>query len=186
MVLPFACRAVPTVVGKAEALHTLLHVSVVVRTWRTRLSSLGWALMLGVLFGVFTSACHETDRTSSEPTPKSSSLSDRELAEQYCSGCHQFTEPELLRKSFWEEAVLPRMGRRLGIFEEQSRSANSFAQGFEGVRAKASDLFPSSPRLSREKWNRIVRYFLENAPTTPPGSGGPSEHQKDPRSVSDS
>lgn len=60
------------------------------------------------------------------------------------------------------------MGRRLGMFERPIHSGNSFAQGFDDVRAKASPLFPSEPQLSEEKWNRIVQYFLENAPDTPP------------------
>ena len=134
------------------------------RLFICRGSTLLCLLVVGALF----TGCQEDEGSGSFSSRGTASLSDRQLAQRYCAGCHQFPEPDQLRRSIWKDAILPRMGRRLGIFEGAAPRGNAFSQGSGGIRAQASPLFPSSPQLSDDEWDRIQQYFLENAPEASP------------------
>lgn len=93
-------------------------------------------------------------------------LSGRKLAEAHCQGCHAFPNPELLDRETWTQVVLPRMGRRMGIYEGGERPDSLFEEGVAGELVREADIFPKEPTLSREKWRKIVEYFAEEAPDT--------------------
>lgn len=72
------------------------------------------------------------------------------LAEKHCQSCHQFPEPQLLDKKTWFRYVLPKMGAFAGF------------RHFEGATYfdEAQTTMPSAD------WNRIVRYYVTQAPDT--------------------
>jgi len=88
------------------------------------------------------------------------------LAKQYCTNCHVFPDPNLLDRSTWKEKVLPNMGWRLGI---RKGNADPFAdmEEDEAVLVRELKVFPTTPLLSEENWNKIVEYYLQKAPNNP-------------------
>jgi len=131
------------------------------RRFRISLSSLaGLFSLAGTLM---LAACGTSQPSATEP----SDLSGPELAKTYCGSCHQFPEPGLLPRHAWEQGVLPKMAWRLGITATDTAST-IYAQMDEqehfqkGVRL---GVFPAEPVLHSEDWLKIVKYYLENAPT---------------------
>lgn len=109
----------------------------------------------------------QSDEESRENTRNDSegeSVPGGALAEQHCGSCHQFPRPRLLTRSTWEEAVLPRMAHRLGLYEGE-RPDSLFESGIGGTVVRAANVFPKEPVLSRDEWRAIVDYYLEQAPT---------------------
>lgn len=94
------------------------------------------------------------------------SVSGRELAQMHCQGCHAFPDPDLLDRETWTQVVLPRMGRRMGIYEGGERPDSLFEEEVGGELVREANIFPKEPILSREKWQKIVDYFSEKAPDT--------------------
>lgn len=96
--------------------------------------------------------------------PSSDSQTNAQLANTYCGSCHLFPAPELLPKSQWEN-VLPRMGARLGMPSESFNpyEGKSLQDRFQLQEAK---VYPTSPLLSNEAWEKIRHYFLSKAPDT--------------------
>lgn len=78
--------------------------------------------------------------------------SEKSLAQQYCSSCHTFPAAGLLDTSTWKRSVLPAMAKELGI-------------GFYGKQP-----FKNKPGAgpSVEEWEKIVSYYLRNAPPVLP------------------
>ncbi|MBB1285382.1 VCBS repeat-containing protein [Flavisolibacter sp. BT320] len=72
------------------------------------------------------------------------------LAKTHCQSCHLLPEPSLLNKKTWFNHVLPKMGGLLG-FERFDNSAY-----FESGRTHGA--------MSLTDWNKIVSYYVENAP----------------------
>jgi hypothetical protein len=96
------------------------------------------------------------------------------LAATYCSSCHAFVPPEKLIKSSWKEDVLPSMGNRLGIYKDNKRPANLIERGEGGQIVEAANIFPSTPAISTDDWERIVNYYISKAPESiPAGSTTP-------------
>jgi len=93
------------------------------------------------------------------PTDDLSKRSARELAAIYCGACHLQPEPHLLDRKTWEQQTLPRMLARVGLAPEVVENNP------ESALLKASGAFPESPLLPMESWNRIVDFYLSNAPT---------------------
>lgn len=77
----------------------------------------------------------------------------KQLAEKHCVSCHQFPEPDLLDKSTWVFQVLPKMGRLLGF------------DHFETTNYFQNDL--GTPRMSIDEWNKLVYYYVRQAPEQP-------------------
>ena len=71
------------------------------------------------------------------------------LAKTHCQSCHLLPDPGLLDKKTWFNHVLPKMGGLLGF--------TRFDNGtyFESGRLETMPL---------SDWNKIVRYYVENAP----------------------
>ncbi|WP_341224899.1 VCBS repeat-containing protein [uncultured Arcticibacterium sp.] len=88
------------------------------------------------------------------------SMSGEALSKAYCGSCHAYTEPSLLDKNTWKYGVLPQMGHRLGIYENQTRA--SLIE--QGQITNLQDVFPAKQVLSNEEWEAIKKYFQENAP----------------------
>jgi hypothetical protein len=86
------------------------------------------------------------------------------LAKIYCSSCHAFPEPGLLPHAIWEKTVLPRMGYQLGIFPNDSVRQAWIETGTGGKAILAAGLFPANPLLSTSDWQKIVQFYLKNAP----------------------
>lgn len=94
-------------------------------------------------------------------------LSGSTLAQQNCSACHQYPEPELLDKSTWKNAVLPKMGYMLGFRSQYKEVAHHFEEGQLGTKLiDAAKTFPLKPTLSWQEWQKIYQFYLENAPDT--------------------
>src|SRR5947207_9640674 len=92
------------------------------------------------------------------------------LAHTYCTACHMFPQPALLDKQTWRTGVLPQMALRLGVptkslFTEMSRDRAMV------VLTKA---------VSEPDWEKLVGYYLEQAPDTLPQQSLPAQPQLDP------
>lgn len=93
-------------------------------------------------------------------------FSGKQLAKIYCKICHQFPEPELLDKNTWKNNVLPNMGLRMGI---KITGVNPFAgtpkEDLELV--KSLGIYPDTPILTNEQWDKIKTYYINEAPNKP-------------------
>ncbi|MBC6995080.1 VCBS repeat-containing protein [Neolewinella lacunae] len=126
------------------------------RTWAKAIFVSG--LMLTLYY------CAEEVPASNLPTP--------ELAQSTCGGCHAFPEPQLLDKATWERAVLPKMKFMLGF---RTGVPDSILQQFSeaGLGTQLIDqarLFPTEPTLATADWDRLLAWYLEQAPATLPAA----------------
>ncbi|MEZ4904690.1 MAG: VCBS repeat-containing protein [Spirosomataceae bacterium] len=94
---------------------------------------------------------------------------EQTLAQSYCGGCHQLPTPDLLDKKTWSENVLPKMALRLGI-EQQPMNFYSGLSPDEIVAITNANIFPEKAVLSKEEWDKIVKYYIDNAPEKLPDS----------------
>jgi hypothetical protein len=85
----------------------------------------------------------------------------RDLARQYCSGCHLFPEPQLLTKREWAHHVLPQMALWLGI------EPINYEGEKDGKLLEEAGIFPTAPMLTEEDWFAIWDYYVDNAPKQP-------------------
>lgn len=86
----------------------------------------------------------------------------KELALQYCQSCHMLPDPSLLTKEIWETRVMLHMGPFLGI--------TSF-KGVSYMRANDVDpsvYFPVTQIIDSIKWEKIINYYVSNAPVQMP------------------
>jgi hypothetical protein len=80
--------------------------------------------------------------------------------------CHQFPEPELLDKKTWNNDVLPNMGLRMGIkIPDINPYAGTPPEDLNLV--KSLGIYPEMAIISDENWNKIVEYYIKNAPDKP-------------------
>lgn len=92
-----------------------------------------------------------------------SDLSGKELAIAHCSRCHALVSPELLPKSSWQD-VLPAMGYRMGIYRGGVRPDSLFDPKTGGDVVRAAGIYPETPVLAKQDWEKIAQYYMENAP----------------------
>jgi len=107
--------------------------------------------------------------------PNTSNLTGEELAQTYCVACHQYPSPDLLDKKTWSEFVLIRMGAFMGIYQEGEKYVgklpkNSIEPGLGGERVNAASVYPNEPLLSTEDWEKIIEFYITNAPTKLPAA----------------
>ncbi|MEQ9583286.1 MAG: hypothetical protein RIM68_14220, partial [Arenibacter sp.] len=121
-------------------------------------------LLIGLLFSC--SGNKKESQTLVYKEPTSTNLPGNRLAEIHCSSCHLFVKPELLPKSSWQNDVLPAMGNRLGIYKGNVRPDSLFDNGRSGEVVKKANIFPERPLIAQADWNKIVDYYLDNAPDT--------------------
>ncbi|MFD1141409.1 FG-GAP repeat domain-containing protein [Larkinella insperata] len=109
-----------------------------------------------------------------EPTPpirtkeirKDSADSGRQLALRYCGNCHLFPEPELLDKKTWVTGVLPNMALRLGLRLPGQDTLQPLPPAEEKAISELR-VYPETPVLSRNEWQKIVAYYENKAPAEP-------------------
>lgn len=121
-----------------------------------------------LLFWIFLYACHSTvpqdvDKSALLPV---SNLSGSELATIHCGRCHSYVEPEMLPKASWEEDVLPAMAYRMGIYKGEHQPDSLFDEGLGGDLARKANIYPEEPILSRGDWEKIIDFYVSNAPDT--------------------
>lgn len=121
-------------------------------------------LLLGIIIEVW--ACSTGNNNADKPTSlKPSDLSGQALSEQYCAGCHLTPTPDLLDKKTWEKNVLPEMAYYLGVRPIQDKFFEMSAEDINA--AIQSGLYPNAPLLAEEDWQKIVDYYIANAPEKP-------------------
>ena len=115
------------------------------------------------LFGTW--MCTSGNRQQPPGPPQPTNLSGSELAQIHCASCHAFPSPDLLDKATWEKGVLPEMAYRLGIkpFSDKMMSMNPD----EVMILVRGNVYPANPLLAEEDWQKIVQYYIENAPEKP-------------------
>ncbi|MGV3505329.1 MAG: FG-GAP repeat domain-containing protein [Adhaeribacter sp.] len=111
-----------------------------------------------------------------EVLPKGSTahLSGRQLAQAYCQACHLFPEPALLDKQAWEKGVLPNMALRLGLGDFLDNPYGGMDVE-EILAVQQAGAFADSPLVSSQDWEKIVAYYLAEAPAKalPPPARAP-------------
>lgn len=101
---------------------------------------------------------------SNEEKVHNENISDKDLAIQYCSGCHLYPEPSLLPKSKWEN-VISEMRPYMGLFDnELQRDSLIGNDPFEKKIFNQRNVFPKSPMMSEENYSRVLKYYLNESP----------------------
>ena len=90
-------------------------------------------------------------------------LSGFTLAKTRCSSCHLFPEPNLLDKKTWREKVLPAMSHRFGIYDDVPRDS-LLEKGIGKKIVNEAGIFPTTPTITRDEWQRIKKFYEDNAP----------------------
>jgi len=80
------------------------------------------------------------------------------LAQQYCSTCHLFPEPDTLPKEAWTNIIRPAMAKWLGLEKPD------YAKMPGGELVRSSALFPSAPLLTSNDASVIWNYYAKAAP----------------------
>ncbi len=101
------------------------------------------------------------------------------LAKIYCASCHLYPSPDLLDKYTWSNFVLIRMGALLGIYQQGNGYASKVPDewmepGIGGQRIKAANIYPEEALISVEQWQKIINFYLENAPEQLATSNNPT------------
>jgi hypothetical protein len=91
------------------------------------------------------------------------------LAQSYCGSCHQMPSPDLLDKKTWQQSVLPKMALRLGVTPQNIGFYQDLSPE-EIVAFTQANIFPETPVVTKEQWDKIVRYYIQNAPEQLPDS----------------
>lgn len=94
---------------------------------------------------------------------------EEKLVQSYCGSCHALPAPNLLDKKTWKEGVLPKMALRLGI-EQQSMVFYENFSADETIAFAQANIYPNAPILPKEDWDKIVEYYINNAPDKLPDS----------------
>ena len=89
-------------------------------------------------------------------------LSGEQLANGYCAACHIKPEPEILDKVTWETKVLPDMRKRMGLYLEED-----FGTALPEDEGVPPGIYSKTQLVTRENWQKILDYYLENAPEKP-------------------
>lgn len=90
-------------------------------------------------------------------------LTGPQLAQAYCKACHAFPDPSLLDKATWGKGVLPQMALRLGI-NDAATSLYMNKPPEEVIELMQARIFPEKPLITARDWDKIVSYYLQNAP----------------------
>ncbi|WP_297335653.1 VCBS repeat-containing protein [Algoriphagus sp.] len=99
-------------------------------------------------------------------------LDGPKLAEVYCGNCHLKPEPEILDQRTWKNSVLPDMRRRLGLY-----LAEDMGVSLPEERGVPKGVYSEYPLIKQRDWDKIVTYYLENAPESPSRQVGKQEPQ---------
>jgi hypothetical protein len=104
-------------------------------------------------------------------------LDGEELAKIYCTACHLAPDPQRITKEIWATSVLPHMSWRLGIPDSLVKPPIGNST-IERLTIANASVFPVSPQISDQNWNKIKNYYLQNAPEVLPPQIGKINHQQ--------
>jgi hypothetical protein len=90
---------------------------------------------------------------------------DRAMVMRYCGNCHQFPEAGLLDRETWTASVLPKMGWRLGV-RTPGMDPYEGMETDEVERVRKAGVYPGTPVVTKDEWQRILRFFASSAPDT--------------------
>jgi hypothetical protein len=91
----------------------------------------------------------------------------KQLANQYCSSCHLPPNPKSLTKYIWQLNVLPIMARYMGV-EYMGYDPYNNLNSQEAATLREQHLFPEEPVIDANSWEKLVSYYLNNAPVDLP------------------
>ncbi|WP_339715615.1 VCBS repeat-containing protein [Cyclobacterium amurskyense] len=91
-------------------------------------------------------------------------ISGKELSKKHCQSCHLYPEPSELDKKTWERSVLPLMGRLFGVYESEVPRSKILEGAINRKAVEESNMFPETPSISSEDWQKIKDYYLAEAP----------------------
>ena len=120
------------------------------------------ALLLTCLFF----SCAEKKKEFKPEAVPVSNLSGKELSKIHCARCHAFVKPESLPKLSWKQDVLPSMAHRMGIYKGDHQPDSLFDPGLGGKLVRMANIYPEKPELAKVDWEKIVDYYVENAPNS--------------------
>lgn len=87
----------------------------------------------------------------------------RALFLRHCTVCHLAPEPASLTKEIWERHVLPVMAARMGIIYPNYDPLRGLSDEERAI-VKKHNIIPDEPVCSRDDWNKIHDYIINNAP----------------------
>ncbi len=114
---------------------------------------------------IFTASCSSPDRKKETAPVQPSGLPGETLAKMHCGSCHEYVKPEMLDKKTWQNRTLPEMGLRLGVGDVFSKNVLQVQQGTENLVYES--IYPLTPRIHEEDYQKIVDFYLKNAPEKP-------------------
>lgn len=97
-------------------------------------------------------------QTSSEKDKSIGNTSGEELAKIHCASCHKFPEPSLLKKTDWENQILPRMANMMGIYKTPNERDNLIQN------ETFKNIFPPQPLIEKTDWEKIYNFYISKAP----------------------
>jgi hypothetical protein len=110
-----------------------------------------------LLFGYFFS-CNNISKNRSQPEE---ALNGETLAQQNCSSCHQYVQPEFLPKSYWTE-VLSKMAMHFGINDGSDPKMLNTSEAL--LLLDSATIFPKNPTLTLKEWEAIKNFIMSKAP----------------------
>jgi hypothetical protein len=84
-------------------------------------------------------------------------MEGKQLADQYCGGCHKVPDPNLLPWRTWRFETLAAMAPFLGVYDPQSTYDPN------RNRYLPDNFYPSDPIISQEEWQKIRDYYLNES-----------------------
>lgn len=123
-----------------------------------------------IFLALLTSALFYQCKDTVERPATALQISDGEaLSKLYCASCHMYPEPSLLDKATWGNFVLVRMGAFMGIFRDGTQyvdqlPAQWMEPGLGGQRVAGANVYPEEPLLDIAEWEKIVDFYMKNAP----------------------
>jgi len=122
-------------------------------------------VLLLAVFGFYLVSCSSGNQAENTNPPEPSGLPGETLAKMHCGSCHQYVEPWMLDKKTWETRTLPEMGLRLGVGDVFSKNVLQVQQGTENL--VYENIYPLRPKIHEEDYQKIVEFYLKNAPESP-------------------
>ncbi|MBX2952566.1 MAG: VCBS repeat-containing protein [Leadbetterella sp.] len=116
-------------------------------------------------FSIFLVSCSSGNQAENAAPPELSGLPGETLAKMHCGSCHEYVKPDMLDKNTWLNRTLPEMGMRLGIGDVFSRNVLQVQQGTENLVRES--IYPLTPKIHEEDYQKIVDFYLKNAPEKP-------------------
>ncbi|WP_026998065.1 FG-GAP repeat domain-containing protein [Flectobacillus major] len=109
--------------------------------------------------------CNTQTSTATYTPPKPSGLSGEELAKQHCGSCHQYPTPDLAEQRIWEKSILPKMALRLGMADKMTYFTSLEYEDM--MMLSVANIFPDNPVMATEDWQKIIDFYVKNAPEKP-------------------